>query len=296
METPLSRYQAAPVLWADVGGTKVAYRRFGQGAPLIFVHGWPLSGVTYRGLVEELAEEFTCYVPDLPGAGATPLAPGMTELFSDYGRLIAGFADALELEEVGFVGHDSGGTIARVAASRMPGRVRAILLTNTETPGQSVGLVRMFQIAAALPGSAAIFRALIGRAWFRQSKYGFGPCFADTRAIEGEFYDACIEPILRDMKSPLTTLRMADLEIVHRMQALHDEIDAPLLCVWGDRDPYFPLAGAKAMVEAWPAEARIEVLPGRRLFVHEESPADVAAIARPFLQQHCGRPVVAVPA
>jgi pimeloyl-ACP methyl ester carboxylesterase len=54
------RFYATPT--ADI-----AYREIGSGPPLVLLHGWPLSGLTYRQLIPYLAGRFTCYAVDLPG-------------------------------------------------------------------------------------------------------------------------------------------------------------------------------------------------------------------------------------
>jgi haloalkane dehalogenase len=92
----LESFLAAPVEHVDVG-TQLSYRRFGEGPPIVLVHGWPLCGATYRGLVRALRERFTCYVPDLPGAGESPWDPRTQETFSDFSRLLVRFVDAIGL-------------------------------------------------------------------------------------------------------------------------------------------------------------------------------------------------------
>ena len=55
----------------DVGPSKLAYTRTGRGPDLVFVHGWPLHGATFRHIVPALSDRFTCHVIDLPGTGAS---------------------------------------------------------------------------------------------------------------------------------------------------------------------------------------------------------------------------------
>jgi pimeloyl-ACP methyl ester carboxylesterase len=82
-------------------------------------------------------------------------------------------------------------------------------------------------------------------------------------------------------------LRNIDLAMVQRLPQVHAKIEAPVLCVWGERDGFFPVPHAKAMVKDWPGgDARLEVIPGMKLFVHEEAPEQVAALVRPFLLEH----------
>ena len=38
---------------------------------MLFVHGWPVSGATFRTLLPYLVEHVTCHLIDLPGAGSS---------------------------------------------------------------------------------------------------------------------------------------------------------------------------------------------------------------------------------
>jgi pimeloyl-ACP methyl ester carboxylesterase len=58
----------APVERLDTGTARLVYRRIGTGPPLLLVHGFPLSGFTWRKLLPELATRHSCYVPDLPAS------------------------------------------------------------------------------------------------------------------------------------------------------------------------------------------------------------------------------------
>ena len=286
MQSALDLFRAAPLKHIELGTTKMAYRVFGSGPALVMVHGWPMSGVSFRELIPELQKSFTCYVPDLPGAGDTPWDPTVRDLFFDGGRRIGEFVDALGLSSFALTGFDSGGAIARIAASERPGRVFAMVLTNTETPGYIPTLVKAMQTAAALPGSTAVFRWLLRSPRFLRSKFGFGGAVADPGYLEGSFNDATLAGLQRDPSGALLSLRNADLDVAEHLGAIHEKIDAPLLCIWGDACPFFPVRGVEAMVQGWPVQAHLEVVPGQKLLIHEESPQDVLRAMIPFLRAH----------
>src|SRR3989442_1434932 len=63
------QFVSRTIQWAPVANSMIAYRRFGKGDPLLLLHGWPLSSMTFRKLVPLLQDQFDCYVPDLPGCG-----------------------------------------------------------------------------------------------------------------------------------------------------------------------------------------------------------------------------------
>ncbi len=52
--------------------------------------------------------------------------------------------------------------------------------------------------------------------------------------------------------------------------------------VWGEQDPFFPVTWAEEMVGTF-ADARLTVVPGARVFSHEEKPAAVASALLPVL-------------
>ena len=64
-------FRQAPDRFLDVGAGEVALRSVGQGPDVLFVHGWPVSGATFRTLLPYLADHVTCHVIDLPGAGSS---------------------------------------------------------------------------------------------------------------------------------------------------------------------------------------------------------------------------------
>lgn len=285
MTTALQRYLQAPVQRVQLGETTIAYRCFGQGPALVWVHGWPLWGVTYRELVELLEPHFRCYVPDLPGAGQSPWDPQMKDFLAGSAAHLVSFIDALGLDACALVGHDSGGTIARMAAPQLGTKLRAMVLFNTELPHHVPWLVRVLTISLSLPGAAWMLRTLLGWRWYRHSALGLGGCFYDAALLDGTFHEACIAPITRDPSGALATLRSADFSVVQRFPELHASIRAPTLCIWGARDPIFPLERARAMVDAWP-NARMQVIDRAKLLVHEEAPQEAAAWMTPFLHEH----------
>ena len=277
-------FRAEPESFVDVGPAEVAYRRVGSGPDVLFVHGWPVSGATFRTLLPHLAPHVTCHVVDLPGAGSSRYradAPVSIDLHVESVRRVI---DALGLESVAVVGHDSGGLISRHALAGDP-RLRAMGLIDTE---QSTGLTMMFKAFLAsrhLPGFGSVFRRLLANPRLRRSEMVLGGAFADRSLLDGEFHEFFVAPLCDRpdaLAASVRILRSFDRRWVDELDALHRRIEAPVQMVWGEDDPFFPVAWARAMVPSFP-DARLEVIPGGRLFVHEEFPAEVAAALLPTL-------------
>jgi haloalkane dehalogenase len=267
----------------DVGAGEVAHRVVGSGPDVLFVHGWPVSGATFRALLPHLVDHVTCHVIDLPSAGSSRFDATTPMSIHQHIESVKRVVDLLGFDRVAVVGHDSGGMIARHA---MVGdtRLRAMGLINTEPPDPSWRF-RAFIATRHLPGLAAGLGRVAGAPRVRRSKAVFGDAFADRSLLDGEFAEFFLdpihdEPVRREAASKL--LRSFDMAHVTELPAVHARLDVPVKLVWGARDPFFPVERARAMVSTFP-NATIDVIDGAGLFSHEEAPAEVAAALLPVL-------------
>ena len=280
-------FRREPDRFLDVGAGEVALRTVGSGPAVLFVHGWPVSGATFRRLVPHLADQVTCHVIDLPGAGSSRFTAD-TELSVDrHIETVRRVIDQLDADDVAVVGHDSGGMIARHAVAGHP-RVRSMGLIDTE---QTHGLgwrFRSFLSIRHLPGVGPGLAWVVGKPGIRRNKWVLGDAFADRSLLDGEFDEFFLRPIheipaRRD--AAIRVLRSFDLRHVRELAGVHRRIDVPVQLVWGERDAFFPVAWAREMVGTFP-DAALAVVPGAGLFSHEERPAEVAAELLPTLLGH----------
>ncbi len=277
-------FRTEPARHLDVGGGEVAYRTVGTGPDVLFVHGWPVTSATFRTLLPHLVDHVTCHLIDLPGAGSSRFTPETPLSIDNHIAAVLRTLDVLGLEDVAVVGHDSGGMIARHAVAGDP-RVRAMGLINTE---QTHGLSRRFKLFLAgrrLPGFGAALGWLAGRPRLRRNRYVLGDAFADSSLLEGEFDEFFLQPLHTDpvkREAAIRILRSFDEQHVRDLAGLHRRIEVPVHLVWGDQDPFFPLAWAEEMVATFP-DARLTVIEGAGLFAHEERPAEVARALLPTL-------------
>jgi pimeloyl-ACP methyl ester carboxylesterase len=274
-----------PPSFVRLEGCEMAYRRVGRGEPLLLVHGYPLSGLTFRGQVPTLAEHFTCYLPDLPGAGETRWSDATDFSFEGQARALRGFADALGLRAYAVLAHDTGATIARRLAILDAARVTRLVLIGTEIPGHRPPWIPFFQRVAS-PKRTFLSRYLLSQRWFRRSSAGFGGCFADPSWIDGEFFRLFLAPLIASKPRASGQTRYLlgiDWRMVDGFETEHAKITAPTLLIWGEDDPVFPVARARPMADQLANCHGFVTVPGAKLFVHEEKPETVARIALDFL-------------
>jgi len=267
-------FRREPERHLDVGAAgEVAYRRVGSGPDVLFVHGWPVSGATFRGLLPFLADEVTCHVIDLPGAGSSRFSPGAPLSVDGHIAAVRTVVDLLGLDRVAVVGHDSGGLIARHALAGDP-RLRAMGLIDTEQPQGLNWRFRAFLAARHLPAFGAGFAWALGKPAIRRNDLVLGGAFADKSLIDGEFDELFLAPLRSDRvrrEAAITVLDSFRQEHVRALAGLHERITVPVQLVWGADDPFFPVTWAREMAGTF-ADGRIEVIEGARLFSHEEKP------------------------
>ena len=269
----------------DTGTARLALRRFGSGPPLLLVHGFPLSGFTWRKILPELSRRYTCYVPDLPGMGESEWTDATDFSFPGQGQTLRVLVDRLGLERYSVLAQDTGGTFARCLALVDGARIEKLALINTEIPHHRPPWIPLYQFLMGVPGTLTAFSLLLRSRAFLRSGMGFGGCFNDLRLIEGDFHEHVVEPLVRSpgrREGMRRYLRGATWEPVDAFEHDHARMAMPVRLIWGADDPTFPVEYARRMVKAFP-DAHLVEIAGGRLLVHEEKPAEVARSVIEFL-------------
>jgi pimeloyl-ACP methyl ester carboxylesterase len=265
----------------------LAYYRFGAGPDVVAVHGWPLHAATFRHVLPHLTRHFTVHLFDLPGTGATAWREPAS--FSTNVDALRRGIDALGLSRYALLAHDSGAVFARhvAAADR---RVAGLAICGSEIPGHHPWLLALIVRLAKWRLHSLVLSALRLRA-VRHSVLGFGACFTDPAYTDGEFAQWFLRPLARPsvLEGQMQLARSLDFADVDALAAVHARIAAPTLCIWGDRDPYFPIDKARAMLPQFAGGATLVTIPGGRLFPHEDRAEEFAAYARPFLAECLGQ-------
>ncbi|NPD06081.1 alpha/beta hydrolase [Nocardioides sp. zg-1308] len=276
---PPSRFVAVPGT-----GAEVAVRTVGSGPDVVLVHGWPVSGATFRQLLPLLAEHLTCHVVDLVGAGQSRFDRSVRVGLDLHVSGVRAVLDDLGSDSVAVVGHDSGGLVARHAVADDP-RLRALGLIDTEHTGRPAPLFRAVLAAGRLPGFGHALAWAALRPRVRRLPLVLGGAFRDDTLLGGEFEEFFLRPLHDDPDRRWAAGRLVasfDQGYLRDLESVHRRIAAPTQLVWGEHDPFLPVARARAMVATFP-DARIHVVPRAKLFVHEEEPAQVAAALLPVL-------------
>jgi len=269
----------------DIRGTQVSYQKVGTGPDLLFVHGWPLNGDTWRNVVPNL-DGYTRYVIDLPGCGGSEATAGTPLNVRSHTETVLAVIDALGLEDVVLVGQDSGGMICRFVAEQRPETVRALVLGGTEIPGVHSRLVALFRLLARLPGAAAMFKLSLGTRFLARTPLILGGTVYDKSILDGDFRTAVLDPIVADpaaLARMVAMIRDFSFDDIDALADVHPKLTMPTLLVFGENDGFFPVAKARAMASQFGGATEFATIAKCKLFLHEEHPERFAELTASFL-------------
>jgi non-heme chloroperoxidase len=116
-------------------GTEIFYKDWGTGQPIVFHHGWPLSGDDWDAqMMFFLNQGFRVIAHDRRGHGRSTQTAEGNEM-NTYAADVAELAKALDLKDAIHVGHSTGGgEVIRYAAKYGKGRVAKAVLISAVTP------------------------------------------------------------------------------------------------------------------------------------------------------------------
>ncbi|MFD9733258.1 alpha/beta fold hydrolase [Umezawaea sp. NPDC059074] len=124
--------------FADVDGVRMHYVKGGTGKPLVLLHGWPQSWYEWRGIMPQLAEQYTVYALDLPGLGDSTGSPSGYDKRT-LARYVHGLlVDQLGLTDIRLVAHDLGAGVGVQYASQFPGEVARYAHLDYPVPGPAL--------------------------------------------------------------------------------------------------------------------------------------------------------------
>jgi 2-hydroxy-6-oxonona-2,4-dienedioate hydrolase len=248
----------------------LAVRTWGEGAPLVLLHGGMGSWNHWSRNIDALAQRFTVHALDMPGYGDSPSVDReMPE--DDYGNRVGEAIDVLAGgRPVALAGFSFGGIMAAIVAAAMGPRIRALSMLGPGGFGKS-GKLEMKKIPADAAGTGAVREVL---------RYNLQVMMlADPASVTEEAVDLHYANVRR------TRFDGRRVSLSHRITELLGRIACPVQVIWGARDA-LPTPDVQARVDvvrkAMPA-ARVDVIPGAGHWVQYEAPEAVNRALLDFL-------------
>jgi pimeloyl-ACP methyl ester carboxylesterase len=126
----LMRSEAVQESVRSKDGTRIGFSRFGEGPPVVFVHGSLSKGTDWLGVATCLSSQFTCFMMDRRGHGRSESGTSSYSIGREYDDVLAVLSAAGR--DASLVGHSFGAICALGAAMRAS--VRRLVLYEPPLP------------------------------------------------------------------------------------------------------------------------------------------------------------------
>ncbi len=254
---------------ASVNGTELYYQDHGQGWPVLFIHGFPLSGELWAHCVKPLENHCRLIIPDLRGMGQSKACgePSMATYVDDL---------AAVLDEIGeskpavVVGMSMGGYLAFEFFRRHQARVRAIVLVDTRAEADDQAGTQLREETARKvlsQGSRVVAEGM--------KNLLFGP--DASQELRRFWFDAIAGSDPKGVAAALLAMKNRDDSL-----ATLEQINVPSLIVIGKDDILTPLSHSQVMHDRI-AGSRLEIVDSAGHMTPAEQPEKFSTLLKQFI-------------
>ena len=242
------------------GFDRVHVMEFGNGPPVILVHGAGSGGPAWHRQIAALAKHHRVIVPDVPMFGISDMPKRIYAPRQQISDVILGVMDQLEIEVAGIAGHSMGAIGSLGAMIRQPNRFnRAILMSS---PGFGHGLNWLLRLA-----TVPLMRPFV-RYESRRDRYFFFDRFEAQKSGPSEEREAWKELHFQvGCRNGATKAFHQGLRRFAGFRGQRDVLEAadlakvktPTLFIWGDSDLIIPTRHSSRAVQSIP-NSRLEII------------------------------------
>jgi pimeloyl-ACP methyl ester carboxylesterase len=273
---------------AAFGRMRVHVRQWGEGPPLLLIHGLMTSSYSWRYTLDGLGAHFRLIIPDLPGAGLSdkPDRPYSADALSAF---IGEFQAALGLRGCLAVGNSLGGYLCMRRALDDNGAFSR--LCNIHSPAFPLGRLYALAGALAVPGAARLLGWWIRRAplkWAHANVHYYDETLKsleEARAYGDPLAsDEGVRAFVRYLSETMAPRDFAGfIAALERRRRDGNRFPMPLMLLYSRQDPLVPPSIGERLHGLVP-DARMEWLQESSHFAHVDSPARVVPLLLDFLR------------
>jgi non-heme chloroperoxidase len=242
-------------------GTRIYYKDWGKGQPVVFSHGWPLSADAWEDQMVFLGlHGYRCIAHDRRGHGRSSQPWNGNEM-DTYADDLAALTESLDLQHAIHVGHSTGGGevaryigrhgTSRVAKAVLIGAVPPLMLKTNANPGglpmDAFDGIR----AGVLADRSQFFKDLT------TPFYGFNrPGAKASQGVRDSFW---MQGMMAGFKGVIDCIKaFSETDFTEDLK----KIDVPTLIMHGDDDQIVPIDDSARLSAKLVKGSTLKVYPG----------------------------------
>ena len=242
-------------------GTEIYFKDWGNGTPIVFSHGWPLSSDAFEDQMFFLASHgYRCIAHDRRGHGRSSQPWNGNEM-DTYADDLAALVQALDLKNAIHVGHSTGGGevaryigrhgTKRVAKAVLIGAVPPLMLKTAANPG-GLPIDAFDQIRAGVLADRSQFFKDLSAPFYGANRPGANV----SQGLRDSFW---LQGMLAGHKAVFDCIKaFSETDFTEDLK----KFDVPTLILHGDDDQIVPISDSAMLSSKLVKGATLEVIPG----------------------------------
>ena len=242
-------------------GTEIYYRDWGAGQPVVFSHGWPLTGDAWGGQMVFLAAHgYRCIAHDRRGHGRSG-QPSNGNDMDTYADDLAELIESLDLKGAILVGHSAGGgevaryigrhSTRRIAKVTLVGAVAPLMLKTAANPG-GLAMAVFDGIRAGVAADRSQFFKDLTTTFYGANR----PGAKLSQGVRDAFWLQGMQGGLKNQLACIKAFSETDFTLDLK------QFDVPTLFLHGDDDQIVPIGASSQAAVKCVRNAILKVYPG----------------------------------
>jgi non-heme chloroperoxidase len=242
-------------------GTQIYYKDWGNGQPVVFSHGWPLSADAWEDQMLCLADHgYRCIAHDRRGHGRSSQPWGGNEM-DTYADDLATLVETLDLKDAVHVGHSTGGGevaryigrhgTKRVAKAVLIGAVPPLMLKTPANPG-GLAMDAFDQIRAGVVSDRSQFFKDLSVPFYGANR----PNNKVSQGLRDSFW---LQGMQAGFKAVFDCIKaFSETDFTEDLR----KFDVPTLILHGDDDQIVPIGASALLSSKIVRGASLKIYPG----------------------------------